>query len=68
MRSFILAAAAVAALASGGVAMADEFNGQPNGGDHQTQAGINTYLDQQATDAEFADPTAPNSLHSHGKP
>ena len=68
MRNLLMAAVAVAALASGSVAMADEFNGQPTTGDHQTQAGVNTYLDEQATDAQFADPTAPNSLRSHGHP
>ncbi len=68
MRNFIMAAVAVAALASGSVAMADELNGQQNTGEHQTQAGVSTYLDEQATDAQFADPTAPNSFRSHGKP
>ena len=62
MRNFLMAAVAVAALASGSVAMADEFNGQ------QSQGGVNAYLDQQATNSEFADPTAPNSIHSHGHP
>ena len=62
MRNFLMAAVAVAALASGSVAMADEFNGQ------QSQAGVNAYLDQQATDAQMADPTAPNSIRSHGHP
>ena len=61
MRNFIMAAVAVAALASGSVAMADEFNGQ-----QQSQGGVNAYLDQQATNAQDADPTAPSSLHSHG--
>ncbi len=62
MRNFLMAAVAVAALASGTVAMADEFNGQ------QAQGGVNAYLDQQATDAQLADPTAPNSIRSHGHP
>ncbi len=63
MRNFLMAAVAVAALASGSAAMADDtFGGQP------AQAGVNSYLDQQATNSEFADPTAPNSIHSHGHP
>ena len=63
MRNFLMAAVAVAALASGSVAMADEFNGQ-----QQSQGGVNAYLDQQATSSEFADPTAPDSIRSHGHP
>ena len=62
MRNFLIAAVAVAALASGTAAMADEFNGQ------QSQAGVNAYLDQHATDAQLADPTAPTSIRSHGHP
>ena len=62
MRNFLMAAVAVAALATGSVAMADEFNGQ------QTQGGVNAYLDQQATDSQLADPTAPSSIRSHGHP
>ena len=62
MRNFLMAAVAVAALASGSVAIADEFDGQ------QSQGGLKAYLDQQATDSEFADPTAPDSIHSHGHP
>ena len=62
MRNYIMAAIAVAALAGGTVARADEFNGQ------QDQGGPSAYLDQQATNSQFADPTAPDSLRSHGKP
>ena len=62
MRKFLMAAVAVAAMAGGSVAMADEFNGQ-----QQSQAGINAYLDQQAVNAEDADPTAPHSLRSGGR-
>ena len=45
------------------VAMADEFNSP-----QQQQGGVSAYLDNQATDAELADPTAPNSIRSHGHP
>ncbi len=67
MRNLLMAAVAVAVLSSGGVAMADEFNGTDNQ-THGTQGGVSAYLDQQATTAELADPTAPNSLRSHGHP
>ncbi len=63
MRKFLMAAVAVAALASGSAAMADDtFGGQA------AQPGVNAYLDQQSTVAEDADPTAPTSIHSHGHP
>ena len=63
MRNFLMAAVAVTALMSASVAMADEFNSP-----QQEQGGVNAYLDNQATDAQLADPTAPNSLRSHGHP
>ncbi len=62
MRNFLMAAVAAAALMSASVAMADEFNSP------QQQGGVSAYLDNQATNSEFADPTAPNSIHSHGHP
>lgn len=63
MRKFLMAAVAVAALASGSVAMAeDAFDSQ------QAQPGVNAYLDQQSTTAQDSDPTAPSSIHSHGHP
>ncbi len=63
MRNFLMAAVAAAALMSASVAMADEFNSP-----QQQQGGVSAYLDNQATNSEFADPTAPNSIHSHGHP
>ena len=64
MRNILFAAIAASALFAGTAAMADEFNGQAAA----NQNGINAYLDQQATNAQVADPTAPNSLRSHGNP
>ncbi len=61
MRNILLAAVAVSALFVGTAAMADDFSGQ-------TQTGVNAYLDQQATSAQLSDPTAPDSLRSHGHP
>ncbi len=63
MRNILLAAVAVSALFVGTAAMADDFSGQT-----QTQTGVNAYLDQQATSAQLSDPTAPDSLRSHGHP
>ena len=64
MRNILFAAIAASALFAGTAAMADEFNGQAA----NSQNGINAYLDQQATNSQLADPTAPNSLKSHGHP
>ncbi len=63
MRNILFAAVAASALFAGTAAMADEFNGQP-----QTQAGVSAYLNQQATNAQLSDPTAPDSIRSHGHP
>lgn len=65
MRKTMMAAVAIVALFAGTAAMADEFNGQNQ---TQTQNGVNAYMDQQATNAQLADPTAPDSLRSHGHP
>lgn len=65
MRTLLLAAVAASALFAGSAAMADEFSGQAAAAN---QNGINAYLDQQAVNAQQADPTAPNSLRSHGRP
>ncbi len=64
MRNILFAAVAASALVVGTAAMADEFNGQQQ----SAQNGVSAYLDQQATNAQLADPTAPNSLRSHGHP
>ncbi len=62
MRTSILTALALAALVAGSsVVRADEFAGQ-----QQANAGANTYLDQQAKNSGLSDPTAPNSIRSHG--
>ena len=63
MRNILMAAVAAAALMSASVAMADEFNN-----DQAQSNGVNAYLDNQATDAQLADPTAPDSIRSHGHP
>ncbi len=64
MRNILFAAIAASALFAGTAAMADEFNGQAA----NSQNGVSAYLDQQATNSQLADPTAPNSLKSHGHP
>lgn len=64
MRNILFAAIAASALFAGTAAMADEFNGQAA----NNQSSINAYLDQQAANSQLADPTAPNSLRSHGHP
>jgi hypothetical protein len=63
MRNILFAAVAVSALFVGTAAMADEFGGQS-----PSQTGVNAYLDQQATGAQLSDPTAPDSIRSHGHP
>ncbi len=66
MRNILFAALAASTLLVGTAAMADEFNGQAN--QTQNQTGVNAYLDQQATNAQLSDPTAPDSIRSHGHP
>lgn len=76
MRNTILAAFAVAALVAGAsAAKADEFGQrqanapqayQDNGNPNATDSGASAYLDQQAVNSELSDPTAPNSIRSHG--
>ena len=62
MRTSILTAFALAALVAGvSVVRADEFGGQ-----QQSNAAASTYLDQQAKNSTLSDPTAPNSIRSHG--
>jgi len=63
MRNLLMAAVAATALMGASVAMADEFNSP-----QQQQGGVSAYLDNQATNAELADPTAPDSIRSHGHP
>ena len=64
MRTSILTAFTLAALVAGSaVARADDFDGR-----QQSNSGANAYLDQQAKNSGLADPTAPNSLRSHGNP
>ncbi len=58
----LLAAIILAALAAGAVANADEFGGRT------TSEGANAALDKQAKDAGLSDPTARDSLRSHGQP
>ncbi len=65
MRNILFAAVAVSALFVGTAAMADQFDGQNQ---TATQTGVNAYLDQQATGAQLSDPTAPDSIRSHGHP
>ncbi len=62
MRHIILAAAIAFAALGASLAMADEFAGQ------NEQAATAAAVDRQATDSGFADPTAPSSLRSHGRP
>jgi hypothetical protein len=58
MRTTLFATVALAALiAAVSVARADDF------GD---QSAAVAYLNQQATNAQLSDPTAPNSIRSHG--
>lgn len=67
MRNILFAAVAASALFAGTAAMADDFNGQAAASQNGVSS-YNAYLDQQATNAQLADPTAPNSLRSHGNP
>ena len=61
MRSFLLGLALLGSLAAG-AARADEFDGQ------QSSASAIAALDRSAVDAQQADPTAANSVRSHGRP
>ena len=67
MRNILMAAVAASALMVGTAAMADDFSGQPQN-QGQDQTGVNAYLDQQATQAQLSDPTARDSIRSHGHP
>lgn len=42
----------------------DEFGGKPD----QGQSAVDSYLNAQARDAQLADPTARDSLRTHGNP
>lgn len=65
MRNILFATVAVFGLALASTAMADDFTGDNHGTDQQ---GVSVYMDQQATNAQLSDPTAPNSIRSHGHP
>ena len=62
MRKVIFVGAMIAMMAVGVAANADEFAGQSGGQGYQ--AAVN----DQAANAQMADPTAPNSFRSHGRP
>ena len=64
MRNFLMAAAILTSLGATSLvaAHAEDFGGG-NG-----QTGINAYLNEQATNAQLSDPTAPDSVRSHGRP
>lgn len=62
MRNIILAAAIAFAALGVSLATADEFAGQ------NEQAATSAAVDRRASDSSFADPTAPSSLRSHGRP
>ena len=62
MRNTLFAALALTALLAAGVARADEFGGT------QTQTGVSAALDNQSANAQDSDPTARDSVRSHGRP
>lgn len=66
MRNTLLAAVALFGLTVSTAALADDsgFGGSQT----QDQQSVNAYLDQQSTNAQDADPTAPDSIRSHGHP
>ncbi len=66
MSKILLAALTLSMLTLGVVAKADDFAGQQNQQNQQT--GVNAYLDDQATNSQLADPTARDSIRSHGHP
>lgn len=78
MRNILIAAFAFGAIVAGGtVARADDFGGQRHvansptayteyGSQDQNHESFGAYLDNQASSAQLSDPTAPNSIRSHG--
>ncbi len=64
MRTIFCTALLLAGLSGGTAALADDFSGGPP----SNAAAASAALDRQATASQFADPTAPDSLRSHGHP
>jgi cytochrome c-type biogenesis protein CcmH/NrfF len=69
MRNILFAAVAVLSLASATAAVAQEdTNGFGSDDQQQNQQAVSSYLNNQSVQAEDSDPTAPDSIRSHGHP
>ena len=71
MRNFIFAALTATALLGGAAtARADDFRAAAaddmTGHFTVNQAAVGAYLDTQAANSQLSDPTAPDSIRSHG--